>query len=199
VYSSPEDAVFEQDAKSRELADKALLWCTGAQRDRLSQLVDLDLSGLGVSVSRLALVCNSTRTSKSLRSLTLNQCALLDHEQITDMFMYNELRAALIGDGVSIADASDVLDIRVITENVANGWACDFKLPGRRRLKTLFAVFSVRMNRDFRFYYKRRIAPDEGIEEVTLHPSDSPRRIGMVPQFGSTKDGDKVYATIVAR
>lgn len=190
VYSTPEDAVFEQDPESQRLADVALRRCTGAQGGRLSQLHSLDLSGLGVSVSLLALVCNAARKSKSLKRVTLDQCAMLDYprdnEQAKSRVVYNELRVALSTDGVSISDKSDTLSIKVVDES---GTAVYFKQQGRRRLKTLFVVYSVRQRGEYVFYYKHRNADGEEAS-VQLQASDSPHRIGMVSHLGDLGEDD---------
>ena len=190
IYSSPEDAVFEQDKESQELADEALRWCSGARAARLSQVAHLDLSGLGVSVSLVALICNAARKSHSLRTLALDHCAMLDFSRDLGgkeaKLAYKELRATLVRDGVSISDRSDTLDIKVVDER---GVCVHFKQRGRHRLQSLFIIYSIRQGGEWEFFYHRQDT-DGKEKHVRLQASDSPRRIGMVPPLGSERGAD---------
>jgi hypothetical protein len=194
IHNSPEDAVFEQDAKCQELADEALRRCIGARGDRLSQLVALDLSGLGVSVSLVALVCNAALKSKSGRALAtvaLNRCAMLDYagapvskphkERDKAQLAYTELRAALRAHGVSVSANSDQVSMKVVDPD---GVEVFFKMAGRKNLKPLFVIYSIRQGGEWFFYYSSA----HGGEEVQLKASDSPRRLGMVPPGGDDDD-----------
>ncbi len=197
VYSSPDDAVFEQDTESQQLADAALRWCAGARADRLRLLAYLDVSGLGVSVPIIALVCNAARKTKSLKKVVFDHCAMLDcpptnsamHDngETKAQVAYKELRAALTTDGVSISDISDTLAIKVVDER---GVCVHFRLPGRRRLQTLFLIYSVRQGGEWDFFYKQQRNADGHEEYVWLQASDSPRRIGMVPHDSDRGEED---------